>query len=359
MAIFPAFPIDPDIEPGRLFSTVSMAVPRYPAEFVTETPISFANAIDNPNLNPSETEQAFCPDSFFDLLSGNIFIRPIAFQVGFVTSNVQLSALIWNTYDVDAELDNIGRLDPQSGISLDDFVVTDLVGARNDRTINYTVFGIGSTTIDDQFTYGFVDGITPLGTVFNTFVGFRGFNAVFEPLLAGYSEERLFSTDLFRSENGRETRAGLFNDPLPVRKLSFNIKVFRPGDIADLQALLDFALDSVILVPNWYDEGNLTAPTDGVSNEIFLDTTDREFLVGKNLVIFKSNVRACQDRLQFGTSISAVNPGSIILDAIPPAGFEIGDIVLPTLSGTPEKSTGWQYRSEKLALFQLDVSELR
>lgn len=357
MAIFPAFTDTISVIPDNLYG-VTPPKPTF-LTVVLGNVDAFTVLIDNDNFPSSETLDAFCPTDFFDLLSGNLFIRPIEFNLGFVTSDFQVTALIWNTYDVDAEVDSIVQEDPFSGVALTDLLVTDIVGARNDRVITYDILGIGGSAIMDRFDFDFVDGITPLGSLFNTFEGFRGFAQLFEPLLAGYSQQRIFSSDVFRSENGTETRATLFNDPLPVRKVSMSVKVFRQQDIADLQSLITFAEEITILVPSWYDESSLTAPTDGVSSEIFLDLTDREYNIGQQVLILKSPIRGNKVRESFVSTIEIINPTSLVLGGTPPVGFSVGDIVLPTLVGTPDKSSGWEYRSEKRALFSLDFSELR
>ena len=322
--------------------------------YVVEGSISGTLTDNSPGLPGQDTLPAACGEAPWSRIVERIIIVARVIDAGLVLTDVQKSGLIWNNFQADdATLDALvvtgGTGIQQSGIS-----VSGTLQRTRSVIVLYDVSSDGPLTIDAAFDYQF-----DLQSAIQYIVGFRGIAFIKEPLLRGYSESYEWVTDVFESEDGSENRCGLLDDDTPNRSIGMVVKAFSDRDVAEIQNALTFGGAVLLFVPQWLSESKLTAATDGISAIVSCPTADREFIVDSSVILLKNPLRNKGSRLFSVRKVLAINPTSLELDEAPPAGFEVGDSVIPLLQVTQARTTEYQGTIRPRAAVRIEFTEIR
>lgn len=145
----------------------------------------------------------------------------------------------------------------------------------------------------------------------------------------GYSEGRMFKTDIFRSDTGVEKRITQFETTDgPIRKAVFPIQAIDAHELALIQHLALYGQgNSDLQVPLWFSVLRLTADTNGSATIQCEATAYTEFASCGYALLLKADLTDMVVK-----PINAVNANSIVLgSAVGARDYEAGDYILPVM----------------------------
>lgn len=161
--------------------------------------------------------------------------------------------------------------------------------------------------------------------------------------LFGYKESKSFNTDIFRAQNGSESRLNLLKTP--ARKISMSVQTL---DLDSDAELLSFATNKGALVPLWFSASRIEKTTQG--KRIFLDTSLREFKEGGFGLILKGK------KYKF-FMIMEIDANYILADKSLNA--QRGDLVLPLIYCSLDSGSGESFFKGGIQALKLNWTELR
>jgi len=224
----------------------------------------------------------------FELFGGLLFERVIVIprqkSLGFVLTATEFSIEVWNSSrDVEQDLAAIANTGP-GGISiLNPFSLPTPFAAG--RSIVYYALTpqSGPITIKQLIAFTFASGI--LGADCSITGSRVVFFSVAPDWSGGISETIEYLTDVLRAYSEKEQRRALRQ--LPRRGLKFRALALNARDAAGMESLVWGWQQQPYGVPWWPDVTPLTADVPAGSYSIPCDTTDRQFVAGGLLALWR------------------------------------------------------------------------
>lgn len=222
-------------------------------------------------------------EGFEKVLYGKIIVIPRSKDMGFVLSDQQFTAEVWNAKRQARTLSEIG-ITGNSGVNVDDpFGVPLHYATTQSRLYTVNVLVSGAPNIDNVIVFDFA-GET--GGADITLTGTRLVVFSFAPDWAeGLREKIGYLTDVIAAYDDTEQRVQLRS--VPSRGVVFRVLTVDARDSAALDSLVWGWKHRVYGVPVWQDIKPLNAPISVGGQTISVSTTDREFEAGGLCLVWR------------------------------------------------------------------------
>lgn len=166
--------------------------------------------------------------------------------------------------------------------------------------------------------------------------------------LVGYSEARKWNTDIFRSADGTETRRTRHAGIIPFRGVGASYHTPLSHWRKHIQNHLTFGIAQTMYIPLWF---SLTTLDSDASATVTLtcDTTFLEFTDGDKVLVLSATAMEFFEENTFEVrTIDSHDDTSITLTANV-GSFVEGDIVVPLIDATPERTVSLSIENERVA----------
>jgi hypothetical protein len=222
-------------------------------------------------------------EGFEKMLYGKIIVIPRSKNMGFVLSDQQFTAEVWNAKRQARTLSEID-VTGNSGVNVDDpFGVPLHYATGQSRLYTINVLVDGAPNIDNVIIFDFA-GET--GGADITLTGTRLVVFSFAPDWSDGLREKIgYLTDVITAYDDTEQRVQLRG--VPSRGVAFRVLTVDGRDSAALDSLVWGWQHRVYGVPVWQDIRPLNAPISVGGQTISVSTTDREFEVGGLCLVWR------------------------------------------------------------------------